>query len=236
MKVTFLAHSGFLVELETVCLLFDWWKGALPPLPDKPLVCFASHRHPDHFDPRIFALDDGTRPVRFVLSRDIRLTEKNRSRWGLRPETAEKCLSVPAEAVVRPGWGVKVETLRSTDEGAAFLVSCEERVIYHAGDLNWWHWNGEDKAWNRSMEANFKRYLEPLRSRRLDLAMVPLDPRLEDAADWGARYLLELAQIRTMLPMHQWEKWETAVSFLERFPQWAGTVLPVERPGQQWEL
>ena len=33
MRVTFLAHSGFFVELEGVCLLFDWWKGALPPLP-----------------------------------------------------------------------------------------------------------------------------------------------------------------------------------------------------------
>ena len=36
MRVTFLAHDGFLIELDSVCLLFDWWKGALPPLPDKP--------------------------------------------------------------------------------------------------------------------------------------------------------------------------------------------------------
>lgn len=236
MRVTFLEHSGFFVELERVCLLFDWWKGALPPLPDKPLVCFASHRHQDHFSPAIFSLDDGTRPIRFVLSRDIRLTEKNRSRWSLGPETAEKCLSVPAEASVQPGWGVAVETLRSTDEGAAFLVSCEGKTIYHAGDLNWWHWNGEDKGWNRSMEANFKRYLEPLRRRRIDLAMVPLDPRLEDAADWGARYLLELAQIKTMLPMHQWGKNHITAEFLQRWPQWAAVVRPVERPGQQWEL
>ena len=32
MRVTYLAHSGFLVELLSVTLLFDWWKGALPPL------------------------------------------------------------------------------------------------------------------------------------------------------------------------------------------------------------
>ena len=49
MRVTFLAHSGFFVELEGVCLLFDWWKGALPPLPpEKPLLVLASHRHEDH--------------------------------------------------------------------------------------------------------------------------------------------------------------------------------------------
>ena len=37
MRITFLDHSGFLVELPSVVLLFDWWKGELPPLPDKPV-------------------------------------------------------------------------------------------------------------------------------------------------------------------------------------------------------
>ena len=37
MQVTFLGHSGFLVESDAVCLLFDWSEGALPPLPEKPL-------------------------------------------------------------------------------------------------------------------------------------------------------------------------------------------------------
>ena len=52
MHVTFLDHSGFLVELPGLTLLFDWWQGDLPPLPSDPLLVFASHRHPDHFDPR----------------------------------------------------------------------------------------------------------------------------------------------------------------------------------------
>lgn len=46
MHVTFLDHSGFLVELPGLTLLFDWWKGDLPPLPSGPLLVFASHRHP----------------------------------------------------------------------------------------------------------------------------------------------------------------------------------------------
>ena len=53
-RATFLGHSGFLVELDNACLLFDWSEGALPPLPQKPLLVFASHRHQDHFQPRIF--------------------------------------------------------------------------------------------------------------------------------------------------------------------------------------
>ena len=56
MRVTFLAHSGFFLELETASLLFDWWKGDLPPLPSGPLLVFASHHHEDHFRPAIFQL------------------------------------------------------------------------------------------------------------------------------------------------------------------------------------
>ena len=74
--------------------------------------------------------------------------------------------------------GVTVEALPSTDEGVAFLVTAEGRTVFHAGDLNWWHWEGEDPVWNRNMEADFRRYAEPLRGRKIDLAMLPLDPRL----------------------------------------------------------
>ena len=177
MKVTYLGHSGFLAELETVSLLFDWWKGDLPPLPaDKPLAVFASHRHGDHFDPKIFSLD-GER-TRFLLGKGIRLTERNFRRWGLGEAAAARCRVLAGGETAELLPGVTVETLRSTDEGVAFLVTAEGTTIFHAGDLNWWHWEGEDPGWNRNMEADFKRYAEPLRGRRIDLAMLPLDPRL----------------------------------------------------------
>ena len=47
-KVTYLGHSGFLAELEDVCLLFDYYKGELPELdPDKKMAVFVSHSHYD---------------------------------------------------------------------------------------------------------------------------------------------------------------------------------------------
>ncbi len=36
--------------------------------------------------------------------------------------------------------GAEIRTLRSTDEGVAFVVHYAGKTIYHAGDLNWWHW------------------------------------------------------------------------------------------------
>jgi len=235
MRVTFLAHSGFLVETEQWLLLFDWWQGTLPPLPDKPLAVFVSHRHEDHFSPRIFSLNDPSRDVTFILSRDIKLSAFNRSRWNLSAETAARCRSLGGgETLSLPG--LDVETLRSTDEGVAFVAVCGGKTLYHAGDLNWWHWSGEENAWNRNMECNFKRYVETLRGRHIDLAMVPLDPRQQDAEDWGLLYLLGLAQIERVLPMHQWEDYSPTARLIARRPELAGTVLEVSENGQVFTI
>ena len=142
MKVTFLGHSGFLAELPSVTLLFDWWKGELPALrPGVPLYVFASHRHEDHFKPEIFRLDDGEREVRFLLGHDIHLSAGNMERWGVSPRTAEKCRILRGgQSCILPC--AKVEALSSTDEGAAFLVCADGMTVFHAGDLNWWPCGG----------------------------------------------------------------------------------------------
>ncbi len=244
-RVTFLDHSGFLVETDFVSLLFDWWKGELPAAaPGVPLYVFASHAHPDHFDPRIFALDsrreevlDGSnRDVYFLLGKGISLDLHRRRLQGISPETAGKArvlqggqtLSLPQ---------AEIETLSSTDEGAAFLVTLPGgQTVFHAGDLNWWHWEGEDKAWNHNMAANFKKYTEPLRGRKIDLAMLPLDPRLGEAGFWGPAYFLETADIRRFLPMHQWGNFAFARKFLEKHPAFTPVTVPVERAGQVFEF
>lgn len=236
MKVTFLGHSGFLAELPSAALLFDWWKGELPALrPGVPLYVFASHRHEDHFKPEIFRLDDGSREVRFLLGHDIHLSAGNMERWGVSPQTAEKCQILKGgQSCVLPC--AKVEALSSTDEGAAFLVRVDGVTVFHAGDLNWWHWEGEDKAFNNNMAANFRRYTEPLRGRRIDLAMLPLDPRLGEDGFRGPRHFLELADIRRFLPMHQWGDFAFTEQFLSRCPEFREQTVPITGEGQVFSL
>lgn len=232
-RATFLAHSGFLVELPSVTLLFDWWKGELPPLrPEVPLLVFSSHRHEDHFKPEIFTLDAAA----FLLGKDIKLSPRNRERWGLSEEPAAKCIPMGGNETASPLPGVTAETLPSTDEGVAFLVTADGQTVFHAGDLNWWHWEGEDLGWNRNMEVNFKRYTEPLRGRHIDLAMLPLDSRLGEDGFRGPRYFLELADIRRFLPMHQWEDFDFTAKFLTRYPGFAAQTVPVSREGQTFEF
>lgn len=45
MKVTFIYHSSYFVELDHCCLLFDYYQGDIPQV-GKPLYVFASHSHP----------------------------------------------------------------------------------------------------------------------------------------------------------------------------------------------
>ena len=124
MRVTYLAHSGFLVELPSVTLLFDWWKGELPPLrAEKPLLVFVSHGHEDHFDPHIFPLDNGRRAIRFFLGKGIHLGCGSMARWGVSEATAAKCRLVRGGDDFEAIPGVRVEALRSTDAGVAYLVT-----------------------------------------------------------------------------------------------------------------
>ncbi|MCI2058416.1 MAG: MBL fold metallo-hydrolase [Oscillibacter sp.] len=236
LRVTFLGHSGFAAELPSALLLFDWWTGELPALPaDKPLFCLVSHRHPDHFNPRIFALDDGSREVTFLLGKGIRLTERNFEKWGVSPAAGKKCVSVRGGETLELG-PVHLEALSSTDEGAAYVVRADGKTLYHAGDLNWWHWDGESDGWNRTMELSFKRYLEPLRRRRIDAAFAPLDPRQGAFCARGFQYLLELAEVRRIFPMHQWGDTSPTARFCEEHPALAQKVLSTDFPGQSWEL
>lgn len=234
--VTFLGHSGFLAELPSATLLFDWTEGELPAIrPEVPLYVFASHAHSDHFRPEIFQLDGPGREVRFFLGHDIKLSPRNLARWGVSPETAERCQPLRGgETRALPE--AHIEALPSTDEGEAFLVTADGVTLFHSGDLNWWHWEGEDPAWNRNMEVNFKRYTAPLAGRRIDLAMLPLDPRLGEDGFRGPGYFLETAEIRRFLPMHQWGEFSFTRKFWDRFPQYREQTLEITAPGQRFPL
>lgn len=237
LQATFISHSGFLVETDQVLLLFDWCEGTLPPLPEpKKLLVFSSHSHEDHFSPAIFSLDDENRVSSFILGDGIALTEENLKKWNVSDATAAKCKVLSSSQLTFPLPGVRVETLPSTDEGVAFLLDVNGLIIFHAGDLNWWHWEGEDPAWNRSMEIDFKRYVEPLRNRRIDLAMLPLDPRLDKDGFRGPQYLLELADIRACIPMHPWENFAFTNQFLKVWPQYSHVLLPVHANGEIFSI
>ena len=58
-------------------------------------------------------------------------------------------------------------------------------MIYHAGDLNWWHWEGEPKSYNEQMRADYQKAIGELPDQPIDVAFVPADLRLGEAVCLG---------------------------------------------------
>ena len=242
MKITFLYHSAFLVETAQFYLLFDFYKAPLPKLsPEKPLFAFASHSHADHFTEALFSETAAHEKTQFILARSIRPTPKRLDAWGVSDKQRENIVTMRAgETLTLDAGGVEltIETLKSTDEGVAFLLSWQGKTLYHAGDLNWWHWKGEDKAWNNNMEASFRRNIEPLRSRSIDTAFLPLDPRQEEFFDLGMDCVLSIADVHRAFPMHLWEHFECITQYKSdaRRKGMKTEVIDIYHDGQAWEF
>lgn len=219
MQITYLFHSGFLVETAESYYIFDYWKGTLPVLDqDKPVVVFSSHAHPDHYEPQIFALlrERGMKDLYAVLGKDI-----SKTRY---PEGVE-CLRTLAHKSFTLPHGEELYTLQSTDAGVAFLLTCPEGVIYHAGDLNDWMWEGEPEEHNAAMHQRYLREMALLTGRTIDAAFVPLDGRQGDFRFCGLKEFLEaVPEVGAVYPMHYWEDRTQIRQFVETYPQYKDVV------------
>ena len=80
MRVVFIFHSSFLVELEKSVLIFDYYgEGRLPKLSkDKDIYFLNSHGHGDHFNRNIWELQKKYPKAFYVMSRDIRVRKEER--------------------------------------------------------------------------------------------------------------------------------------------------------------
>lgn len=229
MKVTFIYHSSYFVELDHCCLLFDYYQGNIPQV-DKPLYVFASHSHGDHFSPAIFQLAQEGKEVHYLLSDDI-------SPWQVPEELKDQVTFVAPRSFYEVG-ELKVATLRSTDMGVAFLVQCQGKRIYHAGDLNCWVWDGAPRFQNDQMEAQYQEELELLADKDIHVAFVPLNPRQEADFDLGMKYFFQAGGAEYVFPMHMWGDY-TVVPLFKSTPtyrEYAPHVMDVSRPGQTFDL
>ncbi|MBP3685005.1 MAG: MBL fold metallo-hydrolase [Oscillospiraceae bacterium] len=199
MTVTYLNHSGFFVELDTVCLLFDYWRGHLPePVPGKALLAFASHSHHDHYNEEIFAYAARWQQAKVVLGNDIRLSARRKEALGITNDDFLRLGPDRDETVL----DARIRTLRSTDSGVAFLVTADGRTVYHAGDLNWWVWDGEPEADNAAMTEAFLSEIQKLAGIPIDLAFLTLDARQGPNAPKGFDHCMQTLDIKQAVPMH----------------------------------
>lgn len=258
MTLTFIAHSAFLVEWESFYALFDYsfkpeYTAPLPPLnKDKPLLVFASHSHEDHYDPKIFSLLEQYPNTRFFLSRSIYLPARKRAWLGISDEVFSRVTMLRPDSLLLTdvnGTELSIRSIKSTDIGNAYLLRAEGKLVYHGGDLGWWHWESEGKGFCSNMAALYRVAIDKLAAAvrdeaadnslvpELAAAMAPLDPRLGvDYEGLGLAHLLKTVPVRRAFPMHLWRQYDTIDRFLAAHPDLRAQVVRISREGEQFSL
>lgn len=227
MRITYLEHSGYVVEDEDTVLIFDYYKGQLPDMPkEKKVYVFASHVHYDHFDCSIFEWADMYPKIQYILSDDIKAQG---------PEG--RTVYVGARQTIQVD-ELKIRTLRSTDEGVAFFVYLKDQVVYHAGDLNWWHWEGEEEIYNKMMCRMYQREIRRIEGESIAVAFVPLDPRLGEQYYWGMDYFMKHTNTRCVFPMHMWGEYDVYDKLMKETDaaEYKDRVMKVTESGQVFEI
>ena len=232
--VTFFHHSGFSVEIQDTLLVFDYWRGENNDLPQgaqlknadlekyKQILIFVTHDHEDHFDEAIYALDHEKLPITYVVSDDLPIGKRGKR--------------------MKPGETLKIgeteiRAFDSTDKGVSFYVTVEGMHVFHAGDLNLWHWREESTI--REIAQAEKAYYEaarPLERLPMDIAMFPVDPRMGGLFDAGANHFIMAVKPRLFIPMHWQGRPEVALDFARRGRTKYTETLALTKPRERAEL
>ena len=227
--IDYLGGSGFLVSLGDTGLLFD----ASETGPDKrslpsketlaafeKLYVFVSHHHDDHFSPTIYDLcgENAT----YILGFDI-------------PQPYKGVRMSPGEA--RTFGALTVNAYGSTDEGVSFYADFAGITLFHAGDLNLWHWRDESSVTEiESAERAFYDCVAPIPKQKIDVAFFPVDPRQGSMYDAGAGYFIMTVKPKVFIPMHFQGRPDVALRFAVTGETPQTRIVALEQPGDHIDL
>lgn len=94
-----------------------------------------------------------------------------------------------------------------------FLIDLQGRRLFHAGDLNNWHWSEESTPQEiRKAEGDFLAEVRELQQTApaVDVAMFPVDSRIGKDYMRGAEQFVERIKITIFVPMHFSEDYQEA--------------------------
>lgn len=230
-KVTYLFHSGFIVETKEHFLIFDYFRDTCKKskykdcgqirsedIPEnKKVIIFVSHGHCDHFDREIFSFDKPN--VSYVLFEDVAPQRSASNIYRFTPYQQKKI----GDVVVR--------SYGSTDEGLSFLIEIEGMKIFHAGDLNWWHWEGETEEERAYAKRFFEQEMSKINEVAPDIAFFPVDPRLENAYYYGGEYFIRQVKPKVFIPMHFQDSYNVTNQFKEHMGDCEAEILTIKSRG-----
>ena len=240
MTITYIYHSCYLLEFDEFSVLIDFYKDTKREdgrkwiaeyllQKEEDLYVLCTHSHTDHFNPEILTWKKNKRNIRYLFSDELLTSGK---------VEANDALFLRKEESFRDH-RIQLKAFGSTDAGCSFLIGCDGRLIFHAGDLNNWLWNEEvSKEEALGFENSYLCELELLSEKTDDLfvAMFPVDPRLGRDYMKGAEQFVSRVHTKYFLPMHFGEAYEKANQFNEIATKHGVIYLPLSQPGQSFSL
>ena len=244
MQVIFLHHSCFLVEVDDKVLVFDYFDGnrvngfrftgKMPTYaPETPIYMFASHSHRDHFDMDILRWSGQYPNIRYILSKDIRISPHFLGKHGIDPKVRERVTFVNAGKKYKVD-DLTITTFASTDAGVAFYVELNGVSLFHAGDLNDWKMEGVGDLINGKQERAYRHEIRKLSNYPINLAFVPMDPRLNEYQFLGFDFFLKNTEAEFVFPMHMWQDYSGIKEYKKKITNlgMADRVMEIERENQ----
>ena len=218
LDILYLNNSGFAIRQERDLLILDCFDPAaqrkkLGPLMDaaRRVTVLVSHRHRDHYSPDIFQWSKSGK-VQYLLSYDV--------------ETRQQA------AAIRPGQWTRINDMQitaygSTDEGVSFHILWNGVSLFHAGDLNYWHWQDESTPEEIAQaQEEFSEELLLIRRgvKQIDYAFFPVDPRMGTDYWRGAIQFVQTMQPKVLIPMHFGAKFAPPQDFYDQMKAVGGTL------------
>ncbi len=215
--VTFFYQSAFTVLMKKTLLIFSYRQTGLSQLAENQrlsekdflgfnnILVFVPNASAEHHDPAIYEWKPSF-PITYILPQDAAKTA---------PHAAN--IRVCREGDHFSVGHCDITVFGSTDAGLSYLASAEGVTVYHAGDLNLWHWREENTLKEISrVEALFYEKVSRLPRDRIDVALFPLDPHQGGLYDAGANHFIMAVRPRTFFPMHFGARAEIANEYARR--------------------
>jgi L-ascorbate metabolism protein UlaG (beta-lactamase superfamily) len=239
MKLYYIFHSGFALVTDGVTVIIDFYEDSIDALhgivhdsllqrPGK-IYVLSTHFHPDHFNREILSWHNIRPDIVYLLSKDILRHHKaslDDAIFLLKGDTYEDDL-------------LQVKAFGSTDSGDSFLIRLQGLTLFHAGDLNNWHWRDESTPQEiKKAESDFLTELKPISAEapEVDVAMFPVDRRMGSDYAKGAKQFLEKIKSTIFVPMHFGNDYVGGNAFCSSAEAAGSVFLQIDYRGQCFDI
>lgn len=190
-EVTHIYHSGFRIDSNNKVIFIDVYNhlDKIENIENKDVYFFVTHSHSDHFSSEILNFDKTIKNVKYIFSDDVKVDKKENIFFVKKNDSIEID-------------DIKIEVFGTTDLGVSYLMCVDGKDIFHSGDLNWWHWEDNTVESQLKEKEDYQNEINGLIGRNIDIAFVPVDPRLGGGMTYAMNYFIETINPKIFIPMH----------------------------------